>query len=144
MTITVRPILRYSPLSIRCEKRPDLSLPMSVMPFWLAALLALSSSKEGLAAVSMPKVLAMPVTFFARLASTHPSLRGRGMFRPRSWGDRRPACGGLASCGALCVKPKQAPGPCPHDPSQWLTSAHHPHSLLLSAVPHKRQNRLTA
>src|SRR5829696_5006146 len=142
VTVTVRPILRYSPLSILCEKRPELSFPASVTPFWLAAFVALAKSKEGLAAVSMPKVLAMPVTFFARLASTHPS--SRGMFRPGSWEDRRPACGGLASCGALCVKPKQASGPCPHDPSQWLTSAHHPHSLLLSAVPHKRQNRLTA
>ena len=62
LTITARPTLRYSPLSIRCEKRPDLSLPMSVTPFWLAALLALTSSEEGLAAVSMRNVLAMPVT----------------------------------------------------------------------------------
>ena len=144
MTITVRPILRYSPLSIWCEKRPEPSFPASVTPFWLAAFVALAKSKEGLAVVSMPNVLAMPVTFFARLASTHPSLRGRGMFRPRSWGDGMPARGGWASCVALRVKPKQAPGPCPHDPSQWLTSAHHPHSLFLSAVPHKRQNRLTA
>jgi hypothetical protein len=45
-----------------CEKRPDLSLPTSVTPFWLAALLALSSSEEGLAAVSMPNVLAMTLT----------------------------------------------------------------------------------
>jgi hypothetical protein len=62
VTITVRPILRYSPSSILCEKRPELSLPKSVTPFALALLLALSSSKEGLAAVSMRKVLAMPLT----------------------------------------------------------------------------------
>jgi hypothetical protein len=86
VTITVRPILRYSPLSILCEKRPDLSLPRSVTPFSLAALLALLSSKEELAAVSMLNVLAMPVTFFARSASAHPSLRARGTFRPRSLG----------------------------------------------------------
>jgi hypothetical protein len=67
VTITVRPIMWYAPFSILCEKRPDLSLPTSVMPFSLAALLALSSSKEGLAAVSMLIILAMPVTFFARL-----------------------------------------------------------------------------
>jgi hypothetical protein len=67
VTITVGPILRYAPFSILCEKRPEPSLPTSVTPFWLAALLALSSSKEGLAAVSMLIVLAMAVTFFARL-----------------------------------------------------------------------------
>jgi hypothetical protein len=62
VTITVRPIMWYAPFSILCEKRPDLSLPTSVTPFWLAALLALSSSEEGLAAVSMPNVLAMTLT----------------------------------------------------------------------------------
>jgi hypothetical protein len=35
---------------------------MSVTPFDLAVFLALWSSKEGLAAVSMRKVLAMPLT----------------------------------------------------------------------------------
>jgi len=60
VTITARPIMRYSPLSILCEKRPELSFPMSVTPFALAVLLALASSKEGLAAVSMRNVLAMP------------------------------------------------------------------------------------
>jgi hypothetical protein len=63
VTVTVRPSLWYSPLSILCEKRPDLSSPTSVTPFWLAVLLALSSSKEGLAAVSMPNVLAMQVPY---------------------------------------------------------------------------------
>ena len=53
MTITVRPIMRYAPFSILCEKRPELSFPTSVTPFALAALLALASSEEGLAAVSM-------------------------------------------------------------------------------------------
>jgi hypothetical protein len=46
-----------------CEKRPERSLPKSLTPFSLAALLALSSSMEGLAAVSMLIVLAIPVTF---------------------------------------------------------------------------------
>jgi len=63
VTITVRPILWYSPLSILCEKRPEPSLPTSVTPFALAVLLALAKSKEGLAAVSMCKVLAMPASF---------------------------------------------------------------------------------
>jgi hypothetical protein len=63
VTITVRPNLRYSPSSILCEKRPEPSFPKSLTPFALAALLALWSSKEGLAAVSMRKVLAMPLTF---------------------------------------------------------------------------------
>ena len=62
VTITVRPSLRYSPLSILCQKRPELSFPKSVTPFSLAPLLALASSAEGLAAVSMLNVLAMPVT----------------------------------------------------------------------------------
>ena len=62
MTISVRPMMRYSPLSILCEKRPERSLPTSDMPFWLATLLALSSSKEGLAAVSMLNVLAKTLT----------------------------------------------------------------------------------
>jgi len=35
---------------------------MSVTPFALAVLLALTSSEEGLAAVSMRKVLAMPAS----------------------------------------------------------------------------------
>jgi hypothetical protein len=143
VTITVRPSLRYSPSSIRCEKRPDLPSPKSLTPFSLAALLALSSSKEGLTEVSTLNVLAMPVAFLARLASTHPSKWwGRGTFRLRSLGgDRMPAsCEGLASRVALRAKPKRAPGPCPHDPSPCrLTSAHHPHPLSLSAVPHERQ-----
>ena len=63
VTITVRPSLRYSPSSILCEKRPERSFPKSLTPFSPATLLALSSSKEGLAAVSMLIVLAMPVTF---------------------------------------------------------------------------------
>jgi hypothetical protein len=53
VTITVRPILRYSPSSFLWEKRPELSFPTSLTPFSLAVLFALSSSKEGLAAVSM-------------------------------------------------------------------------------------------
>jgi hypothetical protein len=42
-----------------CEKRPDPSTPTSVTPFSLAALLALASSRVGLAAVSILNVLAM-------------------------------------------------------------------------------------
>ena len=38
VTITVRPSLWYSPISILCEKRPELSFPTSVTPFSLAAL----------------------------------------------------------------------------------------------------------
>lgn len=60
VTITVRPIMRYSPLNISCEKRPDPSSPTSVTPFSLAALLA--SSRVGLAEVSILNVLAMLVS----------------------------------------------------------------------------------
>jgi hypothetical protein len=62
VTMTVRPLMRYSPISNLCEKRPELSLPTSVTPFSVAALLALAKSKEGLAEVSMLNVLAMPVS----------------------------------------------------------------------------------
>jgi hypothetical protein len=62
VTITVRPILRYSPSSFLWEKRPELSFPTNLTPFSLAALLALPSSKEGLAEVSILNVLAMPVS----------------------------------------------------------------------------------
>jgi hypothetical protein len=88
VTIAVRPDLRYSPLSILCEKRPEPSFPTSLTPFALAVLLALQSSKEGLAAISMLIVLAMPVTF-SLLGGFYPSFvrRGRGMFRPRSQGE---------------------------------------------------------
>ena len=61
MTITVGPCLRYSPLSILCEKVPEFSFPTSLTPLALAVFLALWSSKEGLVAVSMRKVLAMPL-----------------------------------------------------------------------------------
>lgn len=62
MTITVRPILRYWPLNMSCQKRPELSSPTSVTPFSLAALLALSSNRVGLAEVSILNVLAMLVS----------------------------------------------------------------------------------
>ena len=62
VTKTVGPCLRYSPSSILCEKRPEFSFPRSVTPLALAVFLALLSSKEGLATVSMRKVLAMLVT----------------------------------------------------------------------------------
>ena len=62
VTITVRPRLRYSPLTIWCEKCPERSSPTSVAPFSLTALLALASIQEGLAAASMLNVLAMLIT----------------------------------------------------------------------------------
>ena len=62
VTITTRPSLRYSPLSILCEKHPELSFPTSVTPFSLAALLALAKTKEGLAVVSTLNVLAKTQT----------------------------------------------------------------------------------
>ena len=81
MTVTVRPILRYSPLSIRCEKRPELSFPMSVTLFSLATLLALSSIQEGLAAATMLNVLAMLVSPLLWSASTG-LFRDRSIYRP--------------------------------------------------------------
>jgi len=62
VTIAVRPIIRYSPLSLLCEKHPELSFPTSLTPFSVAALLALAKSKEGPAEVSMLKVLAKTLT----------------------------------------------------------------------------------
>jgi hypothetical protein len=100
VTITVRPLRRYSPLSILCEKRPELSSPKSVTPFSLAALLALSSSKEGLAAVSVLNVLAMPVTF-SFLGGLLPILRvkGQGHVSPLLLGGIE--CPLLAGAGRL-------------------------------------------
>jgi hypothetical protein len=68
VTITVRPRLRYSPLTIWCEKCPERSSPTSVAPFSLTALLALASIQEGLAAVSMLNVLAIVGYFSLALA----------------------------------------------------------------------------
>jgi hypothetical protein len=62
VTITVRPIIWYSPSSNLCEKCPEPSLPTSVTPFSLAVLLAPSSSRVGLAEVSILNVLAMLVS----------------------------------------------------------------------------------
>jgi hypothetical protein len=59
VTITVRPIMRYSPLIMSCEKRPERSSPTSFTPFSLAAFLAHTSNQEGLAEVSNLNVLAM-------------------------------------------------------------------------------------
>ena len=47
VTITFCPLMRYSPLTNSCEKRPDPSSPASVASFSLAALLPLASSEEG-------------------------------------------------------------------------------------------------
>src|SRR5918995_7316574 len=58
VTITVRPTIRYSPLTISCEKRPDRSSPRRVASFSLAAFLALASSEEGSKVVAMLRVLA--------------------------------------------------------------------------------------
>jgi hypothetical protein len=59
VTTTVCPIIRYTPLTISWEKRPDPSSPTRMAPFSLAALLALASSEEGATLVSTLKVLAM-------------------------------------------------------------------------------------
>ena len=49
---TFCPLMRYSPLTNSCEKRPDPSSPASVAPFSLAALLSLeavmNSNRNGL------------------------------------------------------------------------------------------------
>ena len=47
VTTTVRPLMRYSPLTNSWEKRPDPSSPPRMAPFSLAALLTLASSEEG-------------------------------------------------------------------------------------------------
>ena len=112
VTITLRPILRYSPSPILCEKRPELSFPKSLTPFSLAALLALSSSKEGLAAVSMLIVLVMPGTFFARLASTHPSLRAGACFA-RGLGGNRTRLRGLGVLRSALRKAQTSARPLP-------------------------------
>ena len=57
VTVTVCPTMRYSPLTISCEKRPDRSSPTRIASFSLAALLALSSSEEGVTVVAKLKVL---------------------------------------------------------------------------------------
>jgi hypothetical protein len=59
VTTTVSPSMRYSPLTISCEKRPDLSSPTKVAPFSLAVLRALASSVEGETLVATPKVRAI-------------------------------------------------------------------------------------
>ena len=58
VTITVCPIMRYSPLTRSCEKRPECLSPTRVAPFSLAAFLALASSEEEFMVVSILKVLA--------------------------------------------------------------------------------------
>jgi hypothetical protein len=58
VTTTLCPTMRYSPLAISCEKRPECSSPTRVAPFSLAAVLALASSEEGATLVSTLKVLA--------------------------------------------------------------------------------------
>jgi hypothetical protein len=68
VTIIVCPTIRYSPLTISCEKRPDSLSPTRVAPFSFATLLALASSEKESTGVSMLKVLV--TTFFL------PSKRG--------------------------------------------------------------------
>ena len=58
VTVTVCPTMRYSPVTISCEKRPDSLSPTRVAAFSFAALLALASSESGSIVVSMLKVLA--------------------------------------------------------------------------------------
>jgi hypothetical protein len=75
VTSTVRPITRYSPLTMLCEKRPERSSPTSVTPFLLAALLALASSKWGLTMVPISilnvlAILARPNCYFAESSSS--------------------------------------------------------------------------
>ncbi len=51
VTTTVCPLMRYSPLTNSCEKRPDPSSPASVAPFSLAALpleAVMNSNRNGL------------------------------------------------------------------------------------------------
>ena len=52
VTTTFCPLMRYSPLTNSCEKRPEPSSPASVAPFSLAALLPLeavmNSNRNGL------------------------------------------------------------------------------------------------
>ena len=47
VTITACPTVRYSPLTMSCEKRPACLSPTRVAPLSLAAFLALVSSEEG-------------------------------------------------------------------------------------------------
>src|SRR5919107_2778557 len=56
--MTFRPAMRYSPLTIACEKRPERSSPNRVAPFAWAAFWALASSDERFAFVSSSKVFA--------------------------------------------------------------------------------------
>ena len=58
VTITVCPTMRYYPLTMSCEKRPECLSPMKVAPLSLAAFLALVSSEEGFRFVSILKGLA--------------------------------------------------------------------------------------
>jgi 2-succinyl-5-enolpyruvyl-6-hydroxy-3-cyclohexene-1-carboxylate synthase len=44
VTITFCPTMRYSPLTMSCEKRPDCSSATRVAPLSLATFLALASS----------------------------------------------------------------------------------------------------
>jgi hypothetical protein len=75
VTITVCPCLRYSPLTMLCEKRPEPSFPTSVTPFSLAALLALASSKEELTlapitTLNVLAILARLKCYFAESSSS--------------------------------------------------------------------------
>ena len=108
VTTTVRPTIRYSPLTISCEKRPDRSLPRRVASFSLAAFLALASSEEGFTVVATLKVLAT-MFFLARSRMTprsgsfghlrqpdktcHPLLSSPGSCRS-CWARTTPTRGG--------------------------------------------------
>ncbi len=86
MMITVRPSLRYSPLTISCEKRPDPSSPRRVAPFWLAVLLARSSSEVGLtlAPITTRNVLSIfahPTCCFAEIYSAFTRIQSFSALR---------------------------------------------------------------
>jgi hypothetical protein len=75
VTITVRSGLRYSPLNMACEKRPERLSPTSVTPFSLAALLARASRKVGLTlapitTLNVLAILALPKCYFAETSSS--------------------------------------------------------------------------
>src|SRR3712207_1447998 len=58
VTITLCPTMRYSPLTMLWEKRPESLSPTRAASFSFATLLALASSDRGSIVVSMLKVLA--------------------------------------------------------------------------------------
>jgi hypothetical protein len=95
VTTTVRPIRRYSPLTISCEKRPEPSSPTRFASFSLAAFLALFSSEEASTVVAMLKVLA--TMYFLPCSRMAPRSGSAGLRRQP---DK--ACHPLPSCPGSC------------------------------------------